>query len=334
MERLRTDDSRFADLPDFPWQPHYLEVGQEKLRMHYLDEGPRDGEVLLCVHGQPTWCYLYRRMIPLLVEAGFRVVAPDLIGFGRSDKPAAFEDYNYARHVGWLSDLVEGLDLRGATLVGQDWGGLIGLRVVTDLPDRFARIAISNTGLPDVQHRAPEEAAAMRKQFEGVPALPPLEMARKMGSIEDGSGFMYWIKHCRDYAEFSPAAIVGLSVRREGGISEQEVAAYAAPFPSEEYLQGARRFPTLVPIFPDDPAIPDNRAAWEVLRRWEKPLLTAFTDSDRVTAGGEVRFQKEVPGAKGQKHVTLQGGGHFVQEDCPEGFSTAIIDFCRANPQA
>ncbi|HEX7035041.1 MAG TPA: haloalkane dehalogenase [Pseudomonadales bacterium] len=333
MEVLRTPDERFANLEDFNYEPHYVEVDDGdggRLRMHYVDSGPADGEALLCLHGQPTWSYLYRKMIPLLNEQGYRVIAPDLVGFGRSDKPAHASDYTYARHVHWLHGFVRELNLSNLTLVCQDWGGLIGLRVLAADPDRFARVVTANTGLPDARGLPPEAAAPMRQLFATIPALPPKEMGAKLRENEHGAGFMYWIKYCAEYPDLVISDVISLSVR--GGLTDAQVHAYDAPFPSEAYKQGARRFPSLVPIFPDDPAVADNRDAWKVLERFERPFLTAFSDRDPVTAGGHERFQKRVPGARGQKHVTIHGAGHFLQEDAPAELSAAIVDFCRANP--
>ncbi|HSG89648.1 MAG TPA: haloalkane dehalogenase [Pseudomonadales bacterium] len=334
MQVLRTPDERFEGLDGFPFTPNYVEVDDGdggRLRIHYLDEGPKDGEIVLCMHGQPSWSYLYRKMIPVLVDAGLRVIAPDLVGFGRSDKPAARSDYTYARHVHWIEGLVKALDLEDVTLVCQDWGGLIGLRVLTQNPDRFARVVVANTGLPDAKGLAPEMAAPMRELFAGIPALPPAEMGAKLRENEFGAGFMYWIKYCAEYPDFKIRDVMQLS--SGGRLTEAQMVAYDAPFPDESYKQGARQFPSLVPIFPDDPAIEDNRAAWKVLEAFDKPLLTAFSDSDPVTAGAHVRFQESVPGARGQCHVTLHGAGHFLQEDAGETLAGVVIGFCRANPR-
>ncbi|MFU8814564.1 MAG: haloalkane dehalogenase [Pseudomonadales bacterium] len=333
MKVLRTPDECFDAIADFPYPPNYAEVDDGeggRLRIHYVDAGPRDGEVLLCMHGQPTWCYLYRKMIPLLTAAGHRVIAPDLVGFGRSDKPAARSDYSYARHVHWQQGLLHALDLNDITLVCQDWGGLIGLRVLTANVDRFARVVVANTGLPDANGLAPEMAKPMRDLFAGIPALPPAQMAAKLQENEFGAGFMYWIKYCAEYPDLVISDVIRLSAM--GELSDAQARAYDAPFPTEAYKQGARQFPSLVPIFPDDPAIADNRAAWAVLERFDKPLLTAFSDRDPVTAGAHKRFQESVPGARNQPHVTIEGAGHFLQEDEPAALSNAIVDFCRANP--
>jgi len=333
MEILRTPDERFNDLEGFPFEPNYVEVDDGeggRLRIHYVDTGPADGELLLCLHGQPTWSYLYRKMISPLTDAGYRVVAPDLVGFGRSDKPASGEDYTYARHVAWMTGFVEALDLQRITLVCQDWGGLIGLRVLTSDESRFARVVAANTGLPDAQGLGPEMAGPMRDLFAGIPALPPAEMAAKLQENEHGAGFMYWIKYCAEYPDLVISDVIRLSAM--GEISAAQARAYDAPFPAEAYKQGARRFPSLVPIFPDDPAVEDNRRAWETLARFDKPFLTAFSDRDPVTAGAHRRFQETVAGARNQRHVTIAGAGHFLQEDAPAEFADAVIGFCRDNP--
>ena len=333
MRSLRTPDDRFAALDGYPYAPSYVDVDDGDggtLRRHYVDAGPRDGEIVLCLHGQPTWSYLYRRMIPPLTAAGLRVVAPDLVGFGRSDKPAAQSDYTYARHVHWMTAFMTGLDLRDVMLVCQDWGGLIGLRVLADHPERFARVVVANTGLPDGSGIPPEMAGPMRDMLAATPALAPREMAAKLARNEHGAGFLYWIRHCAAYPDFTASAVLRLTAIR--ALGDAELRAYDAPFPSEEYKQGARRFPSLVPIFPDDPAVEDNRRAWRVLERFEKPLLTAFSDRDPVTAGGWKRFQASVPGAAGQPHVTIDGAGHFLQEDDGPRLAQVVIGFCRKNP--
>lgn len=299
MDILRTPDERFADLPDYPFEPHYAEVPADPndpdagtLRVHYLDEGPADAAPILLLHGEPSWSYLYRHMIPSLVAAGHRVVVPDQVGFGKSDKPSQMSDYTYARHVAWMSALVfDHLDLTDVTFFGQDWGGLIGLRLVTAQPDRFARIVVANTGLPT-----------------GDP--PP------------GKAFMAWQKFSQESPVFPIGELVSRAVVRD--LSPAEIAAYDAPFPDDSFKAGARIWPSLVVTSPDGPEGPENRAAWEVLMQWEKPLLCCFSDQDPVTGGGEKPFMKLVPGAQGQPHRTTSGG-HFLQEDCgPE--LAAIID--------
>lgn len=301
MEVLRTPDERFEDLPGWSFKPHYQDVPSgegENLRVACVDEGPRDAEVVLCIHGEPSWSYLYRSMIPIFTEAGLRTVAPDLIGFGRSDKPASRDDYTYQRHVDWISAWLEALDLERITLVCQDWGGLIGLRLAAGNPDRFARIVVANTGLPTGEGGGPNDA------------------------------FMAWRKFSQEVPKFE---VGGLISGASGGLPDDVVAAYDAPFPDDSFKEGARKFPILVPISPDDPAAPANRKAWEVLSSWDKPLLTAFSDSDPVTAGGERVFQERVPGAKGQPHTTIENAGHFLQEMQGERLASVVVDFIRGS---
>lgn len=297
MEILRTPEERFGGLPDFPFEPHYAEV--DGLRIHYLDEGTRDGAVVVMLHGEPTWSFLYRKMIPVVTAAGHRVVVPDLVGFGRSDKPADRAYYTYARHVEWIDALLFGhLELSGVTLVGQDWGGLIGLRLVADNPDRFSRIVAANTALPT-------------------------------GDRSPGEAFFAW----REYSQQTPELPVGEIVGR-GTVSElpdEVVAAYDAPFPDERYKAGARQFPMLVPVSPDDPAAAANRAAWQVLQRWEKPFLTAFADGDPIFRGVDAHLQRAIPGARDQPHTTIENAGHFLQEDRGERLAEVVVDFMRSN---
>lgn len=335
MEFVRTPEERFADLDGYPFAPNYVSVADGEggeLRMHYLDEGPAAGETILCIHGQPTWSYLYRKMIPVFVAAGYRVIAPDILGFGKSDKPKLRENYTYANHVTWMNGFVNNLDLNNITLVCQDWGGLIGLRVVTENPERFARVVAANTGLPDAKGIPDEMAVVMHQTYDAIPALPPLEMGAKLRENENGAGFMYWIKFCAEYPEFTISEVVSMSAM--GELTEAQIRAYDAPFPDESCKAGARQFPSLVPIFPDGPEIPANRKAWEILKQFDKPFLTAFSDRDPVTAGGYKRFQEDVPGAQNQKHVTIEGAGHFLQEDKGDELASAVIDFMRDNPIA
>jgi haloalkane dehalogenase len=292
METLRTPDERFADVSDFPFEPHYLEI--RDLRVHYVDEGPPEADPVLLLHGEPTWSYLYRKMIPILTAAGQRAVAPDLIGFGRSDKLARREDYSYQLHVDVIAAFIEALDLERITLVGQDWGGLIGLRVAAEHPERFARIVAANTFLPT-------------------------------GDMRPSEAFLRWREYSQSVESFHAGGIVKGGCRTE--LAAATIAAYNAPFPDESFKAGARAFPMLVPTRPDDPASDANRLAWEVLFRWEKPFLTAFSDGDPVTRGGDSVFQAVVPGAKGQPHTTIIGAGHFLQEDKGEELAAVIVDF-------
>jgi len=297
MEVLRTPDERFRDLTDFPFEPHYLEVASGdggSLRIHYVDEGPDAADPVLLLHGEPSWSYLYRKMIPVLTAAGHRAVAPDFVGFGRSDKPVRREEYTYQRHVDWTRAFLEALDLRNITLVCQDWGGLIGLRLSAEHPERFARIVAANTFLPT-------------------------------GDRSPGEAFLAWRRYSQETPEFHVGGIV-----KGGCVSDlppEVIAAYDAPFPDDRYKAGARQFPALVPISPDDPAAAPNRKAWEVLLRWEKPFLTAFSDSDRITRGGDRVLQAMIPGAKGQPHTTIQGAGHFLQEDKGEELAVVVVEF-------
>ncbi|GHO58087.1 haloalkane dehalogenase [Ktedonobacter robiniae] len=292
MEVLRTPDERFINLPDYPFEPHYLEV--DGLRVHYIDEGPREAASVLLLHGEPSWSYLYRKMVPLLSAAGHRVIAPDLVGFGRSDKPTQREDYTYKRHVDWMHGVLNALDLRQVTLFCQDWGGLIGLRLVGEQPERFARVIAANTFLPTGDQ-------------------PPSE------------AFLHWQRMSQTFQGFQAGRVV------KGGcvtpLAPEEVAAYDAPFPDESYMAGALQFPLLVPTKPDDPATEANRAAWEVLRRWEKPFLTAFSDSDPITRGGDAVLQALIPSAKGQPHTTITNAGHFLQEDKGPDLARIINEF-------
>jgi len=294
MEVLRTPDERFASLPAYPFAPHYAQV--DGLRLHYLDEGPRNGPVALLLHGEPSWSYLYRKLVPILADAGLRAVAPDLVGFGRSDKPARREDYTYQRHIDWLRGFVEAAALRDITLVCQDWGGLLGLRLVGEHPDWFARVVAANTFLPT-------------------------------GDAPPGPAFLAWRKFSQETPRFHVGGIVqgGCATR----LAPEVIAAYDAPFPDDRYTAGARQFPVLVPVAPDDPAAAANRAAWDALERFEKPFLTAFSDLDAITRGMETALQKRIPGARGQSHTTILGGGHFLQEDRGEELARVVVDFVR-----
>ncbi len=295
MELLRTPDERFANLPGYAFAPHYLELGD--VRVHYLDEGPRDGATVLCLHGEPSWSYLYRTMIPPLVAAGLRVVAPDLVGFGRSDKPTERSAYTYERHVAWMAAVIDRLDLRAITLFCQDWGGLIGLRLVGEDPDRFARVVASNTFLPTGDQPTP-------------------------------AAFTAWQTFSQTVPEFPVGAIVARGCARP--CSAEVIAAYDAPFPDERYKAGARQFPLLVPTRPDDPAAAANRAAWERLRAFTRPFLTAFGDSDPITRGADRILQAQIPGAAGQPHTTIEKGGHFVQEDAGPALAEIVARFVAA----
>jgi haloalkane dehalogenase len=296
MDVLRTPDSRFASVPDFAWVPRYAETS-DGLRVANIDEGPTDAPAVLLLHGEPSWSFLYRTMLPVLLAGGFRVVAPDLVGFGRSDKPTLDADYTYARHVEWMrSVLFDTLDLRGVTLVGQDWGGLIGLRLVAEHPDRFDRVCAANTGLPDGTRRLPDAWWRFRDFVVRTPDLP-------IGLLVSGG-----------VAEPMPASVV---------------AGYEAPFPDAAYKAGARAFPDLIPQSADNPATPDNQRAWQVLEGWTKPFLCAFSDRDPITAGGERELLRRIPGTQGQPHTVIEGGGHFLQEDRGEVLADLVVRWAR-----
>ncbi len=294
MEVIRTPDERFKNLPGYDFAPHYVEVAG--LRMHYIDEGPKDGEVVLLLHGEPSWSYLYRKMIPIITAAGYRAIAPDFIGFGRSDKLVKPEDYSYQFHVDTLRAFVRALNLKNITLVCQDWGGLIGLRVAAENSERFARVVAANTGLPTGDMPMSDAFKQWQQYSQSVPELP-------VGNIVKGG--------CR-----TP-------------LPPEVVAAYDAPFPDNRYKAGARIFPKLVPTQPDDPAAPANRKAWEVFSKWTKPFLTAFSDGDAITRGGERIFQQRVPGAKDQPHTIIAGAGHFLQEDKGEELARVVVEFIK-----
>jgi haloalkane dehalogenase len=304
VDVLRTPEERFADLPGYPFEPHYADLPDGEggtLRVHHLDEGDSSAPVVLLLHGEPSWSYLYRHMIPVLVDAGLRAVAPDLVGFGRSDKPSKRTDYTYARHVAWLSSHVfDALDLRDITLVCQDWGGLLGLRLVTAQPDRFAAVVAANTFLPTGDGKPSDAFLAWQKFSQEVPEMP-------IGRIVNGG--------CTT------------------DLTEDVIAAYDAPFPDETYKAGARAFPMLVPASPDDPASEPNRRAWEVLKRFERPFLTAFGDSDPITRGADRFLQGLIPGAKGRPHTTLARAGHFLQEDDGGALGQVVADFVRQTPR-
>ena len=301
MEILRTPEERFTALPHFGFAPHYTDVPDGtggELRVHHVDEGPSDAPAVLLMHGEPSWCFLYRTMIPVLVGAGLRALAPDLVGFGRSDKPAHRADYTYQRHVDWMAAWLDARDVHDATFVGQDWGGLIGLRLVAEHPDRFARVVAANTSLPT-------------------------------GDRPPGDAFLAWQRFSQETPDFAVGKIVS------GGcttaLSPEVIAGYDAPFPDESYKEGARQFPMLVPTSPDDPAAGPNRAAWDVLRTWKKPFLCAFSDQDPITKGADRVLRAEIPGCEGQPHTTIEGGGHFLQEDCGEELARVVVDFVRSS---
>jgi haloalkane dehalogenase len=299
MQVLRTPDAAFAGLVDYPFAPHYSEVQDAAsgtpLRIHRIDEGPAEAAPVLLMHGEPSWSFLYRKFVGPLVASGHRVVAPDLIGFGKSDKLGARTDYTYERHVQWMSDWLVGLDLKNITLFCQDWGGLIGLRLVAAFPDRFDRLVIANTGLPT-----------------GTGSSP---------------GFDQWLQISQTIPNFPTGMIVNMGTTRE--LTAAEIAAYDAPYPDESYKEGARQFPTLVPVTPEHGSVAENIAAWKVLEAFDKPVLTCFSDNDPVTKGGEAAIMARIPGAAGQAHCIVPGG-HFLQEDAADQLVEIINTFIKA----
>lgn len=296
MNILRTPDSRFADLPGYPFAANYCEIAQG-LRMHYVDEGPRDGKPVLMLHGEPTWSYLYRHMIPLVANAGLRVLAPDLIGFGKSDKPAERGDYSYAGQVAWVKQWMEHLNLTDITLVCQDWGSLIGLRLAAENPQRFARILLGNGGLPTDQTRISAAFHAWRAFSRWSPVFP-------IGRIVQGG------------------------TRRK--LTATERAAYDAPFPDDSFKAAARAYPSLVPVSDYSPqGSADNHRAWKVFEQWKKPFICCFSDGDPITKGLDREFLERVPGTRDQPHTTLHGG-HFIQEDDPQTFAKLIVERCQS----
>lgn len=289
MNMLRNPDHLFENLPDYPFSPNYVDI--EGMRMHYVEEGNGE-ETILMLHGEPSWSFLYRKMVPVFSRAGYRAIAPDLIGFGKSDILPSQQDYTYQKHVDWMTAFIKKLDLQNITLFCQDWGGLIGLRLAAENPERFSRIVAANTALP-------------------------------IGNIKMPEAFMNW----REFSQNSPKFDIGRVIQNgtTHELSQEVVAAYNAPFSSEEHKAGARIFPALVPITPDDPAVLANRAAWAVLMQWKKPFLTLFSDNDPIMRGGEKFFQKVVPGAKDQPHEIIKDAGHFLQEDKGEEIAEKVV---------
>lgn len=293
MDFVRTPEKRFERLLDYPFAPNYLNIGE--MRMHYVDEGPETASPVLMMHGEPSWSYLYRHMIPVCAAAGHRVIAPDLIGFGKSDKPTRIEDYSYQAHMDWMQAFIDGLELDNITLVCQDWGSLLGLRLAAENPDRFRAIVVGNGMLPTGDQRVPK-------------------------------AFRIWRAFALHSPWFPIARIINTGSFRTLGPDERR--AYDAPFPNKSFKGGARAFPALVPMSPNDPASEPNRKAWKVLEQWQKPFLTTFSNGDPITRGGDHYMQQRIPGAANQPHITLTGG-HFLQEDSPVDFANAINDLLK-----
>lgn len=300
MQTVRTPDECFRDLPEFPYTPNYSEIDNGdggRLRVAWIDEGPAAADPVLLLHGEPSWSFLYRRMVPVLTAAGRRVICPDLVGFGRSDKPARIEDHSYARHVEWMRTLAfDVLDLSRVTLVGQDWGGLIGLRLAAEHPERFAHVVVANTGLPTGDIPMPEIWWQFRTAIQNLPTI--------------------------DVGRF-----VASGCRRP--VSDAVRAAYDAPFPDDSYCAGPRAMPGLVPTAPEDPAAAANKSAWNALSASETPMLVAFSDGDPITGAMAGIFRREMRGAQGIEHPVIADAGHFLQEDAGEELAAAIVEFLR-----
>lgn len=313
MQILRTPDERFEHLPDYAFEPHYAEIPDldgGRLRMHYIDEGPRDAKPVVMIHGNPSWSYLWRKIVPAVAALGHRAIAVDLVGLGRSDKPTEMSDFSVARHVEWTrSALIDVLDLRDITFVLHDWGGIIGLRVLHQHPDRIERVCLTNTGL------------FLRDPVEPMPE-----------KIEASGPFAAFQKMVRETPEWPHWDMLSsLCVKPLPG---PVVDAYHAPYPGPEYTCGNRQFTQLLATTPDDPQLPDNWAAWQTLKRFEGPVVTIYSDGDQIAKGGEQRFIDEVPGCQGQPHVVLEGGHHFLQEDIPDAFLGALLPWLEATPTA
>jgi len=304
MQVLKTPESAFSTVTDFPYQAEFVHVTDTvsgELSMAYYQCGPRDGHTILLLHGEPSWAYLYRKMMPILANAGFNVLVPDLIGFGRSDKPSRREDYTYARHLIWLKDWFNQITKGQVTLFCQDWGGLLGLRLVADMPERFAGVMTSNTFLPTGEY-------------------PPSE------------AFLRWRRFSQDVSVFPVSEVI--SSGSVSPLSQQTLDAYDAPFPTETHKAGARQFPLLVPATPDDPQTQANREAWAQLKQFNRPFMTAFGDRDPVTAGGDRLIQSLIPGCKGIQHTTIEEGGHFIQEDKGPELADLLVTFINTTEQA
>lgn len=319
MQFLRTPDDRFENLPGYPFAPNYVNVSsgaRTPLRMHYVDEGPGDAAPVLLLHGQPTWSYLYRKMIPPLGAAGHRAIAIDLVGFGRSDKPTDKTDYTFERHIDWLQECIVALDLRDITMVGQDWGGPIGMGVLAREPDRFARVVASNTMLHTVD---PDLAGRTAWSNHGVGD----------DDVRISQALLNWIAFSQRAPDFDASMAVGASALSK--LDAATLAAYDAPFPEPRYKAGVRQFPILIPITRNDPGAAINRRTWKALAAFDRPFLTAFGDSDPATAGWDTIFRERVPGAANRSHTTIAKAGHFIQEDAGEALAKVIIEFIRSN---
>lgn len=314
MRVLRTPDDRFTDLPGYPFDPSYRDVdtaGLPALRMHYVDAGPADGPVVVLLHGQPTWSYLYRHVIAALADAGLRVIAPDHIGFGRSDKLTEATDYTFSRHIDWIRSLIAGLDLREVTLVVQDWGGPIGLSVLARDPDRFARVVATNTILHTCD---PALAGRLTWAHHGI----------EEDRVVLQETLLDYVSFYRRAPDITPSMFLDAVA---GPLDPAALAGYDAPFPDRTYKAGLRQLTALIPLTRNDPGAKIGAATMAALRHWEKPFLTAYSDADPPTRGWDAVFQKHIPGAHGQNHTTIVGAGHFVQEQQGRRLADIIAEF-------
>ncbi len=316
---VRTDDARFENLPGYPFQPHYVEVrnpyGDTGLRMHYVDEGPKEAPTVLMVHGEPAWSYLYRKMIPIFASAGLRAVATDHIGFGRSDKLTRASHYSFENHIEWLRELVVALDLRDITIVCQDWGGPISMGLLSREVERISRIVAGNTML----HTAEAE-------LEGRLVWANHSSGEHESTV--GTMLLDWMHLSHRSSDFKASDSVPVVTVRN--TAPDVIAAYDAPFPTEWHKAGMRQFPLLIPVTRTDPGAALNLETWRILGHFDRPFLTLFSDSDAATRGWAEIFQERVPGAKGQPHQILERAGHFWQEDCGDEAAQIIVDWIRS----
>ena len=354
MKILRTPDACFDNLVDYPYEPLYTNIQTEdgsELRIHHIDEGAADGPLVLCMHGQPVWSYLYRKMIPHLTEAGMRVIAPDLVGYGKSDKPAARGDYSYERQVKWMGEWLQINDFTGITFFGQDWGGLIGLRLVVNHSGRFDRVIIANTGLP-YNPDVPDDIVKQIEDFrENAPTPSIASMQKALGGMGDrqhaATKFAYWQKFCWENENMPIGFMMSMMMESRSNLARALkfllhglglhspfptplAKAYDAPFPDPAYKMGPRAMPSQVPTLPTSPSLEQQGKSWQFFENFDKPFLCAFSDNDPVTAGGQAEFLNRVPGTRGLPHTTIKGGGHFVQEIAPRQVSQVIIDLIRS----
>ena len=354
MKVLRTPDKYFKNIKDYPFKPIYTNINSDdgtELRIHHIDEGPRDGPILLAMHGQPVWSYLYSRMIPILNQSGIRVIAPDLIGYGKSDKPASRQDYSYQNQVNWMNSWLVKNDLSNLTFFGQDWGGLIGLRMISDNPDRFNKVSIGNTGLPYMPNTPKEIIEEVKKFRSSKIKLTPLSMSKEVRKMDSGKThpalkFMYWQKFTWDTTNLPVGFVcstmmekrsklsmlmhhtfISLDIERFYPFTSDLIKAYEAPFPDPSYKMGPRAMPSHVPSIPDQ-SLEEQRKAREFFSTWDKPFLSVFAGDDPVTNGIEQDVLAMCPNAKSAPHI---GGGHFYQWTRPKELSTLLINFIKEN---